>query len=789
LSVGRFPSAPVANPEAVIQGDRWRFTVLTDGLIRLEWSEDGSFEDRASSFAQNRRLPVPKFEVIKSERGISVVTARLRLDYDLKPFSPSGLTLGLQSVLVRSRVAWRFGTPVRDLGGTARTLDGVDGRIPLGPGVVSRRGVAVIDDSESFLFEADGMVASRRPGIYDLYVFAYGLDYPEAIRALYQLSGATPLLPRWTLGNWWSRYHPYSADEYRDLLTRFADEGVPFSVAVVDMDWHLVHSVDPSHGSGWTGYTWNRELFPDPEAFLADVHARGLRVTLNLHPAEGVRSFEDRYPDMARALGYDVAKGEPIEFDLTDRAFLEAYFDVLLHPLESQGVDFWWIDWQQGRYSRLPGVDPLWLLNHYHFLDSAREGRRPLILSRYAGPGSHRYPIGFSGDTVISWASLAFQPEFTATAANIGYGWWSHDIGGHFGGVRDEELTLRWTQLGVFSPILRLHSSPNPFYAREPWAFGPEVEGPLKAALRFRHRLVPYLHTMNHRAATLGEPLVRPMYHAYPEDRQAYTVPNQFAFGTEMLVAPITTPHDPVTRMGSVRAWLPAGTWTDLFTGVSYEGGGVLTLHRPYQSIPVLVRAGGIIPLAAETELDASRNPDQLEVVVAPGADGSFVLMEDDGTGGWPDPVPTASTPITWEQQTGTLTIGPVSGAQAAVPARRTWTVTLLGCAGAAVVAADGTPGALSAVRGRTSVTVADAPTNQPIRLVFGPNLSTRTDDISGRVYDVLHHAAYDHGLKQAAWNTVAEPIDGAMKLARLQALGLPTDLLSALTELIVARE
>jgi alpha-glucosidase (family GH31 glycosyl hydrolase) len=558
---------------------------------------------------------------------------------------------------------------------------------------------------------------------------------------------------------------------------------------VVDMDWHLVHSVEPEYGSGWTGYTWNRELFPDPEAFLADVHARGLKVTLNLHPAEGVRAFEDRYADMAQALGYDVGKGEPIEFDLTNRAFLMAYFDVLLHPLEAQGVDFWWIDWQQGRYSRLRGVDPLWLLNHYHFLDAARKGRRPLILSRYAGPGSHRYPIGFSGDTVISWASLAFQPEFTATAANIGYGWWSHDIGGHFGGVRDEELTLRWTQLGVFSPILRLHSSPNPFFAREPWAFGPEAEAQLKSSLRFRHRLVPYLHTMNHRAAAQGQPLVRPMYHLHPEDRQAYTVPNQFAFGTEMMVAPITAPQDPVARLGSVRAWLPAGTWTDLFTGVSYDGGGILTLHRDSRSIPVLVRAGGIIPLASEADLDASQNPEHLEVVVAPGADGWFELLEDDGTGGMTAPVPTAATPITWDQAAGILTIGPVRGAVSAVPTRRTWTVTLLGCAGVNPITQDEATLPKSMVRGRTSVTVADVPADQPVRLVFGPNLSTRTDDIPARVFEVLHRAAYDHEAKQAAWHTVLEPIDGAVKLARLQALGLPPALLSAVTELIVARQ
>ena len=195
---------------------------------------------------------------------------------------------------------------------------------------------------------------------------------------------------------------------------------------------------------------------------------------------------------------------------------------MLHHRLEDQGVDFWWLDWQQGPYSRIQGIDPLWMLNHFHFLDSGRDGRRPLTFSRYAGPGSHRYPVGFSGDTHISWASLDFQPEFTATASNIGYGWWSHDIGGHIFGERDDELAARWVQLGVFSPILRLHSSSNPFLVKEPWLYPREARDAMGEALRFRHRLVPYLHTMNHRAAVEGVPLVRPMYHLAPDEPRAY---------------------------------------------------------------------------------------------------------------------------------------------------------------------------------------------------------------------------------------------------------------------------
>ena len=228
--------------------------------------------------------------------------------------------------------------------------------------------------------------------------------------------------------------------------------------------------------------------------------------------------------------------------------------------------------------------------------------RRPLTFSRYAGVGSHRYPIGFSGDTVITWASLDFQPYFTATASNVGYGWWSHDVGGHFFGYKDDELTVRWTQFGVFAPITRLHSSDGPFNTREPWRYGERARRVMTSFLRLRHRLVPYLYTMNRRAHVDGEPLVQPMYYEHPHDADAYRVRNQYLFGDRLLVAPITTPADRATGLGAVRAWLPPGRWTDVFTGVTYRGGTTILLHRDLDTIPVLAPAGAILPLAADAQ-------------------------------------------------------------------------------------------------------------------------------------------------------------------------------------------
>ncbi|KAJ4289315.1 hypothetical protein N0V88_007066 [Collariella sp. IMI 366227] len=664
-----FPCKPAANPKAIVTGGKgsshYRFTVLTDRLLRFEWSEDGGFEDRVSTFAFFRWFDVPSYRVAETQDSFQIITDYFHLNYDKKKFSSEGL-----SVKVGSHV-WQFdGKSYGDLGGTARTLDGAWGRVDLEPGIMSRKPYAVLDDSKSMLFDDEGWIATRPPGRIDGYLFAYNGDHKAAIKDFFRVSGSQPVLPRWTLGNWWSRYHEYTAAEYLELMDHFKREAIPLNVGVIDMDWHKVR-IPPKYGSGWTGYSWNRDFFPDPDGFMKNLRQRGLKVSLNDHPADGIRAYEDLYQGVAKALHHDTSREDPIQFDCTDRKFLDAYFDVLKAALEKQGVDFWWIDWQQGNRSKIPGVDPLWVLNHYHYLTSKRNLKtiqRPLTFSRYAGAGSHRYPIGFSGDTQITWAGLEFQPEFTATASNIGYGWWSHDIGGHWAGVRSNQLTVRWVQLGVFSPIMRLHSTKNMWNSKEPWNFETSAFKIIKDFLILRHRLIPFLYTMNIRAAYESEPLIQPMYWNHSDDA-AYTVPTQYYFGPDLIVAPITSPDSTTTLLGSVRAWLPRGRFVDLFapTPLIYDGDRYIHLHRALSHIPVLAREGTIVPLDTTPKLaNGSPRPTEITILLVVGQDAQFELVEEperecdcpDGS----DTTPLSAfvrTPITWSQAQGLLTIGP----------------------------------------------------------------------------------------------------------------------------------
>ena len=648
-----------------------------------------------------------------------------------------------------------------------------------------------LDDSRTLTLREDGWVEPRKKGIQDLYLFAYGHRYLEALKDFYHLCGETPMLPRFALGNWWSRYYKYTEESYMELMEWFDQEQIPFSVAVIDMDWHLV-DIDPKYGTGWTGYTWNREFFPDPERFLKKLHDRGMKTTLNLHPADGIRGFEDCYPQMAEAMGLDPEKEEPVNFDIANPDFLEAYLEKTLHPLEEEGVDFWWVDWQQGTNSKMEGLDPLWMLNHYHFLDSARNGKRPMTFSRYAGPGSHRYPVGFSGDTLITWESLDFQPYFTSTASNIGYGWWSHDIGGHMLGYKNDEMEARWYQFGVFSPINRLHSSSSEFNGKEPWRFKKEVHDTMCEFLRLRHRLLPYLYTMNHRAWAEGEPICQPMYYAYPENWDAYGRKNEYFFGSELIAAPVTTARIENLNVAKTKVWLPEGLWFDFFTDTVYQGGRNQNMYRSIDQIPVLAKAGAILPMTDEIRaIDTEKNPEELTVRVYPGADNSFTLYEDDNiTEGYRQGI-CAVTEMNLNWQEKTFTIKPSAGDLTLLPKQRTWKIELHKVtAEEAVVLVNQTEQKDCCTHNGTTLTItlADIRPEDTIEIRLPQNTQVAANPVQQQIFDFLNQAEIDFIAKEKIYQAARHAQETPeLLLSELQSMEITPDLSGAIQEIICA--
>lgn len=781
-----------ADKKAIIQGEKYRFTLLTEEMIRLEYSEDGQFEDRATQCVVNRKFEVPKYQVIENADSLEIITSKIHLIYNKKEFTNYGLSIQVRGNISVYHSIWHYGEEATDLRGTARTLDEADGEIELEHGVISRFGYGILDDSHSLIITEDGWVEPRKDGCTDMYFLGYGHEYQHCLKDYYHLTGNTPLLPRYALGNWWSRYYRYTAEEYKNLITRFEKEKIPFAVSVIDMDWHLV-DIDPKYGSGWTGYTWNKELFPAPKKFMGWLHDHGLKVTLNVHPADGVKAHEEHYREMAEAMGRDWKKEEPVNFDITDPKFLKAYFQYLHHPNEDIGVDFWWVDWQQGGLSKIPGLDPLWMLNHYHYLDSARRGKRPLTFSRYAGMGSHRYPIGFSGDTIISWKSLEFQPYFTANASNAGYGWWSHDIGGHMRGYKDEELSTRWLQFGVFSPIMRLHSSNSAFTGKEPWNYNKISEDIMKRYLKLRHELIPYLYTMNYHASHDGQPLIRPMYYLEPERQEAYDVPNEYYFGTELLACPVTKPMDKAAGAASVRVWIPEGQWFDIFSGIKYKGGRMLELYRTLENIPVLAKAGAIIPMTDLTEFTNSvENPKAMAVKVFPGAKNSFTMWEDEGdtcedkTENW------VQTELEWENEQKFI-IHAAKGNLSVIPEKRKWKLEFCGITNPEEMMVTAREKNLEAQttyddeRHIYTVVIPEQDVSEEICVTFTQGVSVTENDKMSEVYKALYRAEIEYDTKERIYAYMKEGKTPIEMIGILQEMHLPEAVYGMLSEVLLA--
>jgi alpha-glucosidase (family GH31 glycosyl hydrolase) len=621
-----------ADEAQIIAGDGFRITVITERLIRVETSLCGGFADLASQAVFFRNTGFSDFTTTEYDNTLIIRTSKAVFCFNKRRKKLTSVYIDGEC----KKFFWRG-----NLRGTARTLDMTFGWRPLSAGVVSKRGVAVLDDGRALLLSEEGTLKAREQDTTDLYYFAHGKDYRGALADFYLLSGKPPLLPRYAFGNWWSRFHAYTQDEFLALMHSFKADGMPFTVATLDMDWHWTYlnerfgtdyPVRPlSRGmTGWTGYSFNTDLFPNYKQMLAQLKDMGYQITLNLHPKGGVRWFEDMYRNMAEEVDVYADSQKDIPFEISSPKFANAYFKVLHRPYEADGVDFWWIDWQQGTKSEMVGLDPLWALNHYHYLDSARDEKRGLVLSRYAGAGSHRYPVGFSGDTVMCWHSLKFQPYFTSTAANIGFTYWSHDIGGHYFGKRDDELYLRWLQFGVFSPINRLHAGRGELMGKDPRQYRKDIEIFARGLLSLRQRLIPYIYSASVDTNLSARPLCEPMYYNHPEAKGAYRAKGQYYFGSELIVAPVTKKVGRRSTFAKTKIWLPKGRYTDIFTGeIINSNNNFHAIYSGLDRVPVFAKEGAVIPLASGWGNDCSP-PDYLDIWVYRG-NSAYKFYEDDG--------------------------------------------------------------------------------------------------------------------------------------------------------------
>ena len=665
-------SKSVANERTVFQGPNYRITVLTERLVRLEYSVDGHFSDDLTTLVQNRRFSVPQFKVEQDQTYLVITTSYFMLQYlKNKPFlgpkfAPDS---NLKVVLLNTDKMWFYGqAEARNFKGGAISLDDYKGRVKLDKGLYSTDGFVMLDDSGNFEIDANGFLVKPDVNKVDLYLFMYKRDFGMCLRDYFTLTGYPPLIPRYALGVWWNREKIYNFDNTKSLVKAFNRYQIPLSVLLLSEFWHIKDAND--YNLYRTGFSFNRDLFPNPEEFVKYMHDRGVRVGVNIDPSEGVRKEEDRYLNIAQEL--NVADGVTIPYNVFDKNFMALYVKHLIDPLLDLGVDVYWLDYKKD-------LEAIQTLQYYYNKDFDRmKDTRPLVLTRSPLVAPHRAGILYSGETIVGWDTLKFLPFYNSMAANKGVSWWSHDVGGYKDGIEDSELYLRYVQLSAFSPIFRFSAKRGVYYKREPWMWDVKTFTIAREYCWLRQRLIPYLYTAAYEYHKTGMPLIQPIYYTYPEIYDEPTYRNEYYFGKELFIAPITKPKDITMNRSIERVFLPKGIWYDFKTGKKFVGNKRYVVFYKEEEYPIFARAGAVIPLAnLEKNINDTNPPKSMEINVFPGQSNEFKLYEDDGITKLHEDGYYIVTSIDYNylQNNYTLIIHPVEGKTEIIPRLRDYKI------------------------------------------------------------------------------------------------------------------
>ena len=606
----------IADSKAIIKGKKYRITVLTERLMRLEYSEKGEFVDLETSIIKNRRFPVPDFKKNENDKILMIETRYFSLYYTKEmPFSSHSL----YAKVGEKKIIWYYGQKeVKNMRGTSASLDGMTSLPSLNNGLFSLDGYATINDFGSILFdENSNFIGTNKNN--DIYLFIYDINFKMALNDYFQLTGYPPLIPRYALGNWWSKEYAYNEESVLKLVNKFRKRDIPLSVLVLDNGWSVTNSKYPKA----TGFTFDSNLYSNPSSFISKIHNQGLKLGVKINPGLGIYPYEPYFEAASKYM--KVNKDGYIDFNIYNLRDVDVLLKYFLHPLENMGVDFFWNDYNpHDKYK-------MYLMNYYLNKDNLRLNKRSMMLSRNSTFASHTNNILYSGRIPIEWKTLAILPFYNLTNANIGVSFWSHDIGGSVGGIEDNDLYLRSVQLGVFSPILRFNTEKGKYFKREPWKWDLVTNSIASDYLRLRHRLIPYLYSEAYKYFKDGQVLVEPFYYQDIKYYDDENYVNQYYFGSAFMISPIIKPMDAIINRTIQRLYIPNGVWYDFKTGKRFLGNHKYLAFYPLEDYPIFVKQGSIIPMAGENSFMKVDNPKDLEIHVFPGESNTYHLYEDDG--------------------------------------------------------------------------------------------------------------------------------------------------------------
>ena len=610
----------VSNEKAMIRSTTYRITVLTERLIRLEYSENGVFNNYETAIVKNRRFEVPEYIKHEDDTILKIETRYFVLSYLKKaPFNS-------RTIKVKSKnrsEEWYYGQKeVKNFNSTSMSLDNMTKMPELEKGLFSLTGIASIDDTNSMCFDENRnvVVFDKHKEYVDIYLFVYDKDFALCLKDYYELTGYPQMIPRYALGNWWSKECDYKDSEVLDKIDKFRMHDIPLSVFLLDNGWSRRDSKFPNINNG---FSFNEKLYPNPPEFIKNVHDNNVKLGLKINPQCGIYPFESNYSYVSQYLATN--KDGYIDFSINNLKSVDVLFKVLTHPLESIGVDFFWNDYFDNDKNKM------YLMNYYFKLDALRNNKRNIMLSRNSTYDAHLFNVLYSGRNVIDWNVLKMLPFYTLNSANIGVCFWSHDVAGATGGVEDNDFYIRSIQYGVFSPILRFNTVKGLYFKREPWKWDVVTNSIASDYLKLRHRLIPYLYSESYEYHKEGKLLIQPFYYYNLKFYDDENYSNQYFFGKSFMISPIIKPMDPDMNRTIQKFYIPEGVWYDFKDGKRYLGNHKYIGFYSIDDYPVFVKQGSIIPLAGPDSYMSYSNPKDLEIHVFPGKSNTYHLYEDDG--------------------------------------------------------------------------------------------------------------------------------------------------------------
>ena len=605
----------------IIIGKNYRFTILSEILIRLEYSETGDFLDEYTELVKNRNFAIPQFNVQQDEKFLVIETSYFKLEY-IKEKSFIGTKFipeqNLKVLLKDTDKYWYYNhVEARNFKSIGYSLDNIENITLKTKGLYSTDGFVSIDDSNSLIIK-DNQFFRRNNKNIDIYLFMYKRDFGACLRDYFNLTGKPKMIPRYMFGNIWNKNSYYTDQNIKDLINKFNKNNIPINYILLGNMWH-------SKTNNEYGLSWNNDLFIDYNKFIDYLKLKNIYLGVTINPIN-INKNEKNFETFINNIKEE--KKENINLNIFNKNVMDNYFNSFIEPLINNGVNGLLID-----YNNNKDLYTLRVMNYYHSLYFKNKNLKNPVLSRNGLINTHNLNSIYTGKTIVSWKVLEKLPEYITSACNNGLSFISSDIGGYYGGIEDDELYRRFIEFGTFSPILRLSSDNSHYYKREPWNWDVHTLSIASYYLRLRSMLIPYLYTEAYKYTETGMPIIQPLYYNYPEIYDEIEYRNEYYFGTSLLVCPITKSKDTVMNRTIHKMFLPKGIWYDFKTGIKYIGNKRYISFYKDEDYPVFATQGSIIPLAKlnEENLNSSKNPDGFDIHIFPGKSNTYTIYEDDG--------------------------------------------------------------------------------------------------------------------------------------------------------------